>query len=236
MSSEHDSGHDDIPGGDDIPGDDDIPGSDDSGGNDSDHHKSFKFDIDIGVVTAVYALEDGVWEQKSIDDDGSETYTVEGNDVIRTELKPFGTEITRYSDVDGDGIYLRTAERWDITSPADGSIIPKLGEELRYSPTDGHDLIAVRGGEDCHGGQGADDFVIREATHLRIKDFSHTQGDKLVFDTDLDLSSTEHLASFVTEERYEADGYTVFFGSDVSITLVGIQLDQISWDDVIVLS
>ena len=54
-------------------------------------HKTFKFDIVDGKVTAVYELKDGVLKPKSIDDDGTETYVVEANgDVVRTEVN-FGT-------------------------------------------------------------------------------------------------------------------------------------------------
>ena len=78
---------------------------DDSSGHE---HKAFKFTIVDSKVTAAFELDDGVWESKSIDDDGSETYVVEGTEVVRTEVKAFGTEITRYADVDGDGTYLLT--------------------------------------------------------------------------------------------------------------------------------
>lgn len=199
-------------------------------------HKVFKFDIVDGKVTAVFELEDGVLKPKSIDDDGTETYVVEANgDVVRTEVKPFGTEITRYSDADGDKLFVRISEQWQISSDASGAV-PKFPGELRYSPTDGDDFIAVRSGEDCHGGNGSDDFVIREASHLRIADFKSLDGDDLVFDTGLGLTSREHLASFVTDIHHDGQNFIVDFGSDVSITLVGVMPNQISWDDVSVLS
>lgn len=211
---------------------DDDDHEDDQSGHD---HKAFMFDIENGEVTAVFELDDGVWKPKSIDDDGSETYTVDGADVIRTEVKPFGTEITRYSDTDLDGVYFRASEQWQISPDASG-IVPQLHETLRFSPTDDDDFIAVREGEDCFGGHGADDFVIREAAHLRINDFNSLEDDMLVFDTGLGLTSQAHLASFVTGIHHDGQNFIVDFGPDVSITLVGVQPDQISWDDVSVLS
>lgn len=205
---------------------------DDSSGHE---HKAFKFTIVDSKVTAAFELDDGVWESKSIDDDGSETYVVEGTEVVRTEVKPFGTEITRYADVDGDGTYLRVSEQWTVSPGANGTV-PKFSGILRFSPTDSDDAIAVRAGEDCSGGHGADDFVIRDASHLRIDDFSSLEHDTLVFDTGLGLTSKEHLASFVTDIHQEGANLIVNFGSDVSITLVGVQPDHISWDDVSVLS
>lgn len=209
-------------------------GHDDSSSSDS--HKSFKFDIVGGKVTGVSELKDGVWQSKSIDDSG-ETYTVEGSEVVRTEVKPFGTETTHYADVDADGVYLRVSEQWQSSTgaPDDGHHF-KFEDNLSFSPSDGDDNIAVRGGEDCHGGHGADDFVIREAAHLRIADFSSLEHDSLKFDTGLGLTSLDHLKSFVTDAHYEGPDLIVNFGSDVSITLVGVAPGQISWDDVSVLS
>lgn len=238
--SSDDDGVDDVD--DDSGDDDDDDDSEDDSDDDSDddhgsghEHKSFQFVITDGEVTAVYELDDGEWEQKSIDDDGSETYTVEGSEVVRTETKPFGVEITRYADADGDGIYLRVSEEWQI-SPDGNGVVPQLGETLRYSPTDDDDYIAVRGGEDCNGGLGADGFVVREAAHLRIEDFNSLEDDTLIFDTGLGLTSIDHLASFITEIHHDGQDFIVNFGVDVSITLVGVQPNEISWDDVSVLS
>ncbi len=210
-------------------------GHDDSSSSDS--HKSFKFNIVGGKVTAAFELDDGVWKSKSIDDDGSETYDIVGSEVIRTEVKPFGTEITRYADVDGDTVYLRVSEQWKSSSgaPDDGHHF-KFEDSLSFSPSDNDDNIAVRGGEDCHGGHGADDFVIREAAHLRIGDFNSSEDDFIIFDTGLGLASIPQLASFVTDVHHDGQDFIVHFGDDVSITLVGVQPDQISWDDVSVLS
>ncbi|WP_193568020.1 hypothetical protein [Nitrosomonas sp. JL21] len=211
---------------------DDRSGDDNSSGG----HKIFKFDIANGQVTAVFELDDGVWEAESLTDHGKKSYTVDGSDVIRTEIKPFGTEITRYSDSDGDGLFSRISEQWQVSPNGGNGVIPKYTGNLSYFGTSGDDFLAVRGGEDCHGGQGADDFIFREASHLRIDDFRSHEGDMLVFDTGLGLTSREHLASYITESHHDGQNFIVNFGSDVSITLVGVQPDQIGWDDVSVLS
>ncbi|GKS69845.1 hypothetical protein W03_18490 [Nitrosomonas sp. PY1] len=190
-------------------------------------HKQFKFTINNGMVTQVFEFKDGSYQSKSIDAD--DIYTVDANGVVEhREPKPFGTEITRYADTDGSGVYNRISEQWI----GDGF---ELKDDLKYLPTDGDDFIAVRGGEDCHGGRGSDDFVIREASHLRIGDF-FSDDDTLVFDTGLGLTSKDHLASFIHEIRQEGDNFIVDFGPGISITLVGVHPDQISWDDVSVLS
>ena len=221
----------------------DSTDTDDDGddGNDDDHtpeegeHKAFQFTIVDGQVTEVFEIENGVPEPESIDE--NETYTVDSDGVVtRTEVEPFGTEITRYADIDGDTFYNRISEQFLANSP-NGPF--KFENDLFYSPTDGDDLIAVRGEEDCQGGNGADQFVFREAAHLRIGDFSSSTGDSLVFDTGLGLTSIEQLQGFVTGTHQDGENFVVDFGPDVSITFVGVQADQpgqISWDDVSVLS
>jgi hypothetical protein len=217
--------------------------TDDDGGNDdrpgSGDHKGYQFTInDNNEVVEVFEIKDGVPELDPIDDDGTETYAVnENGEVVRTDDEPgIGTEITVYADADGDGTYFRVSEQWASNSPGSGRF--KFEDRLVYSPTDGDDHVGVRGGEDCHGGQGADDFVIREAAHLRIGDFNSSEDNFIIFDTGLGLLSREHLESFVTGIRRSDDDqdFIVDFGSTASVTLVGVASDQISWDDVSVLS
>ncbi|MCP5245610.1 MAG: hypothetical protein H6937_06580 [Burkholderiales bacterium] len=219
---------------------DDDSGSGGSGSDDGSSggsRKAFKFDIVNGEVVGVFELEDGVLESKSIDDDGSETYVVEGDVVVRTEQKAFGAEVTRYEDQDGDGLYLRISEQWVSSSDApSGGFAHKLSNPLSFSFTDDDDFIAVRGGDDSRGGLGSDQFVIREAAHLRIEDFSSIEGDLLVFDTGYGLASKAHLARFITDIHHNGQDFIVDFGPNVSITLVGVQPGQISVDDVSVLS
>ena len=118
-------------------------GNDDNNQGDSGHspdggeHKAFRFTILNGEVTEVFEIKDGVPEPKSIDD-GNETYTVvgtpvDGIEVVRTEVKPFGTEITRYADIDGDGDYNRISEQWQSASDAPGTGHFKFEDNLSYS-------------------------------------------------------------------------------------------------------
>lgn len=220
----------------------DSTDTDDNGDNDDhgltpeeDEHKAFQFTIVDGEVVEVFEIKNGVPEPESIDED--ETYILDSDGVVtRTEVEPLGTETTRYADINGDDLYNRISEQFVANIPEDGPFV--LEDELSYSPSDDDDFIAVRGGEDCHGGSGADDFVFREAAHLRIGDFSSSEGDLLVFDTGLGLTSVDHLESFVTDTHQDGENFVVDFGTDVSITFVGVHADQpgqISWDDVSVL-
>ncbi len=220
-------------------GDDNSSGEDNSSGNDdrpgSGDRKGYQFTInDNNEVTEVFEIKDGVPELKPIDDDGTESYAVADGNVIRTDIEDFGSEITTYADADGDGTYYRIAEQWASDSPGTGPF--KIEDRLVYSPSDDNDKIAVRSGEDCHGGGGKDDFVIREAGNLRIGDYSASDDDFVVFDTGLGLASKEELQGYVTDLHYEGADLVVVFGSAATITLVGVPEGQISWDDVSVLS
>lgn len=217
-------------------------GQDDSGNDVTDDSsgsggggKAFKFTIVDGNVTQVFEVKDGVDEPKPIDDDGSESYTVESGEVVRKEINAFGTEFTRYADFDEDGIYNRISESWQGNDDSPGPHFRHNGD-LNYLSTEGDDSMAVRAGEDCSGGQGADDFYIREAGDLRIGDFKSSEDNSIIFDTGFGLTSKDELQGYVSEVHYEGDDLIVAFVNNVAtITLVGVGAD-VSWDDVQVLS
>lgn len=56
------------------------------------------------------------------------------------------------------------------------------------------------------------------------------------FDTGFDLTSMDHPASFVTGNHHDGASFIVDFWSYAFITLENVQPDQISWNDVSVLS
>ncbi|MBA3755680.1 MAG: hypothetical protein H0X02_05400 [Nitrosomonas sp.] len=167
-----------------------------------------------------------------------EFYTLDGNDVIDNKILHFGTEAIRYGDPDHDGIFERQSELWTVTleGAESGTSLPVITQLLTYSPTNGDDLEVVRDGDYSLGGGGADNFVFREAGHLIIGDFNNSEGDKLVIDTALGITSQAQLESYITGLSYENDSLVVDFGPAVSITLVGVEPGEISWNDVNILS
>ncbi|HLP82677.1 MAG TPA: hypothetical protein VK141_11930 [Nitrosomonas sp.] len=204
-------------------------GDDNSGGG----GKGYKFTIADGTITEVFEIKDGEEKPDPISD--SETYALgDNNTVVRTDLSEIGSEITVYNDTDGDGIYHRFSEQWAPDTSGAGPF--KIEDRLVYTGDDDSNKIAVRDGEDCHGGGGKDDFVLREAGNLRIADYSNSDDDLIVFDTGLGLTSKEEVQSYVTDLHYEGEDLVVVFGSAATVTLVGVPSDQISWDDVSVLS
>lgn len=199
-------------------------------------HKQTLFEIIDGLVSAVFVLNDD--ETIAVPIDADESYTIDGNDIIHNKSMHFGSQTTRYVDPDEDGSFIRDSELWTIT--LDGveneKPLPVITQLLNFLPTTDNDFLAVREGELTLAGSGADNFVFREAGHLRIGDFNASEGDMLIFDTALGLTSKEHLGSLITGIATNEDSLIFSFGEDVSITLVGVTLDSISWDDVSVLS
>ena len=223
-------------------GSDGVDNSSNNGGDDnsssSGGRKSFEFEITNGVVTRVFEVKDGQLRLDPIE--SNEVYTLDGNDVIRTEKEAFGTEIQRYSDSDGDGRYQRVSEQWIPDSGSANGPRPVIEQPLLYFSTDDSDLIAVRSDDSVKGGLGADSFVFRlesgRTNHWRIDDFHSGDDDRLVFDTGIGLTSKDHLASFITDLSYDGQNFFVGFTPDISITLVGVAPASISWDYVDVLS
>ncbi len=148
---------------------------------------------------------------------------------LENEIDELHTDGVELADTDGDGLLERISETW---TPANATV----AQTLRYVSTDGDDNIAVRSSVDAVGGTGADSFVVREVSHLRIDDFDDTQGDHLVFDTGLGLTRVD-LEHYVTGIEVTGADLIVHFGPDISITLVGVAASTtLGWDDVTVLS
>lgn len=69
----------------------------------------YKFQITNNQITQVFEVDRyGRLERETIDWD--ESYTLDGLDVIKTETDHGGVEITRYSDVNGDGLFFKISE------------------------------------------------------------------------------------------------------------------------------
>jgi len=195
----------------------------------------YDFGIVNGQVTRVLKTEHGVVKNERVD--ANEAYTVQGSDVIKTETKAYGQEITRYVDPDGDGLYAKFSEQWLPTTSATGGITPVSTEPLYERGGDGDDHLAVRSGPDAAlGGQGADRFVVREWGHVTIGDFHHGHHDRLVFDMGQGFNSVDALAQRVTDLRWQGDDLVLEMGADASVTLVGARINGIGLEDIDVLS
>ena len=77
-------------------------------GSGADDQKGYKFVVSNGLVTAVAEVKHGLTKTKSIKPD--ETFSINGTDILKTESKGSYQEISRYSDDNHDGIFLKVSE------------------------------------------------------------------------------------------------------------------------------
>lgn len=86
--------------------------------------KGYKFSIVNSAVTAVYEVKNNRSKLEKMD--GNETWTVDGTNVIKTELDHGRLETTVFSDADGDGVYLKISKSIGAaaTTPAADVVSP----------------------------------------------------------------------------------------------------------------
>jgi len=76
-----------------------------------------RFTIEGSTVVAVEEFDDGRWEAEEIDSD--ESYSINGNTIIKTEYDDGRQEFTTYSDENGDGIYSEISKSYSNPSVTD---------------------------------------------------------------------------------------------------------------------
>ena len=67
-----------------------------------------RFDLVNGQVTNLQEFDDGRWTSERID--ANETWSFDGTNLIKTEREGYGSEISTFSDPDGDGIFTKISE------------------------------------------------------------------------------------------------------------------------------
>lgn len=91
--------------------------------------RGYKFTITNGIVTAVYEVEGSKAKPEFLGQDT--TWTFDGTQVTKTEIHDGRTEVSTYTDVDGDGIYTKNSE---IKSAND---ISTLTERYKFDVSNG---------------------------------------------------------------------------------------------------
>lgn len=71
--------------------------------------KGYQFSIANGVVTKVFEVKNGYAKLEKME--SNESWSVSGTSIIKTENEHGRTEITVYSDADGDGIFTKVSEK-----------------------------------------------------------------------------------------------------------------------------
>ena len=67
-----------------------------------------RFDWVNGRVANLQEFDDGRWTSERID--SNETWTFDGTSLIKTERERYGSEISTFTDPDGDGIFTKISE------------------------------------------------------------------------------------------------------------------------------
>lgn len=80
----------------------------------NDTAKGYKFTIANGAVTAVYEIKNGRSKFEKMD--SHETWSANGSNVTKTEFDHGRLETTIFSDVDGDGIFIKSSKSYAETS------------------------------------------------------------------------------------------------------------------------
>ena len=91
----------------------------DDEGTTVDSYDKYQFVVVANAVAQAYELDDGNLELKSVDD--NETYSVIDSTIIKTEVETYGTELTEYADLDGDGFYSVVSHTWIANADFSGS-------------------------------------------------------------------------------------------------------------------
>ena len=84
-----------------------------------DSYDKYQFVVVANAVAQAYELDDGNLELKSVDD--NEAYSVIDSTIIKTEVETYGTELTEYADLDGDGFYSVVSHTWTANADFSGS-------------------------------------------------------------------------------------------------------------------
>ncbi len=126
----------------------------------NDANKGYQFTVLNGVVSAVYEIKNGRVKFEKMDRD--ETWTVDGANIVKTEVEHGRVETTVYSDIDGDGIFAKMSKSYAAANlsqtPANNVLAGSDADDLwRGNSSDDH-YDAGHGNDNLNGGYGNDDL------------------------------------------------------------------------------
>lgn len=76
----------------------------------NDANKGYQFTVVNGAVTAVFEIKNGRAKFEKMDRD--ESWSVEGNNIVKTETEHGRIETTIFSDIDGDGFFAKMSKSY----------------------------------------------------------------------------------------------------------------------------
>ncbi|MEY3409730.1 MAG: Serralysin precursor [Pseudomonadota bacterium] len=114
----------------------------------NDANKGYQFTVVNGAVTALYEIKNGRAKFEKMDRD--ESWSVDGNNIVKTETEHGRIETTIFSDIDGDGIFAKMSKSYGA---ANSTATVNSSTHLT-SGSDNDDLwrgITNTNDDQCHG-------------------------------------------------------------------------------------
>lgn len=119
----------------------------------NDANKGYQFTVVNGAVKAVYEIKNGRAKFEKMDRD--ESWSVDGNNIVKTETEHGRIETTVYSDIDGDGIFTKMTKTYSAAAVTSSTTVNSSTHST--SGSDNDDLWRGNSNDDHYdGGQGND--------------------------------------------------------------------------------
>ena len=189
--------------------------------------------IGVGGFDVLYGDEGNDTLEAGDDDDY--LYGGEGNDILRG-----GGGDDSLTDETGDNLLegndgddsLVSGSGNDTLKGGNGNDILQGGDGINQLFGDaGDDTLWAIGSDNLTGGGGIDTFIFgAQLNHFQVLDFDLENDILLFYTSQYGIEDVNQLLQYITNTDQRIDGVTVEFGSDASIELVGINLNDITID------
>lgn len=143
---------------------------------------TYKFTIENGEVVAVYESSHTGYKLERMDRD--ETWSTDGTTVTKTEVDDGRLEVTVYTDVDGDGIFVKSEKYYEPLVDTSGTPTPTIDDDDAYE-TSGSDDDLVDD-DDAYETSGSDDGLVDNDDAYETPDYD----DGLVDDSPVQTDPT----------------------------------------------
>ena len=134
----------------------------------NDANKGYQFTVVNGAVTAVYEIKNGRAKFEKMDRD--ESWSVDGNNIVKTETEHGRVETTVYSDIDGDGVFAKMTKSY-------GTAAATVNSSTHSASGSDNDELRGGAGNDTFKYANVLESGLNSTTRDHVHDFS--VGDKL---------------------------------------------------------
>lgn len=124
----------------------------------------YQFSVSNGAIVGITEIENGYAEQEQIE--YGETWTVNGNQVIKNELEHGFTQTSVYADLDGDGVFNKISQTYstqNTPNPLNTLSAQSIqggndADDIWTGTATSDDYYGSVGNDLLHGGYGDDDL------------------------------------------------------------------------------